>query len=108
MPPLRPSTTTRDSRTIVCSWSPPPPEHQNGLIIEYRINVTEDITGRVFVRVSTSTSLVIASLHPDYVYEWVVTTVTIGVGPYTNISSIRTPEDGKWMKINYSVQYVAS
>lgn len=95
MAPQSPSATIRDSRGIVCSWSPPPLEHQNGRIVEYKINVTEVITGRVFVRVSTSTSLVIGSLHPDYIYQWVVTAVTIGVGPYTNSSNIRTPEDGK-------------
>ena len=95
MSPQNPAATTRDSRAIVCSWNPPPFEHQNGRIIEYRINVTEVITGRVFLHVSTSTSDVIASLHPDYVYEWTVTAVTIGVGPYTTASNIRTPEDGK-------------
>ncbi len=57
--------------------------------------MTEVITGRVFVQVSTSTSLVIGSLHPDHIYQWTVTAVTIGVGPYTTTSSIRMPEDGK-------------
>ena len=94
MPPQTPSATARDSRAIVCSWDPPPFEHQNGRIIEYRINVTEVITGRVFVQVSTSTSFVVESLHPDYVYQWRVTAVTVGEGPYTTVSSIRTPEDG--------------
>ena len=70
-------------------------DHQNGRIVEYRVNVTEVITGRVFVLVSTTTSLEITSLHPDYVYQWVVTAVTIGVGPYTAMSTIRTPEDGE-------------
>ena len=83
------------SRAIFFSWNAPPIEHQNGLIVEYRINVTEVITGRVLVRVSTGTSLVIGSLHPDYVYQWVVMAVTIGEGPYTVTSSIRTPEDGE-------------
>lgn len=96
MPPVSPLTTIRDSRAVVCSWSPPPLEHQNGLIVEYRVNVTEMITERVFLQISTSTSLVIESLHPDYVYLWVVTAVTIGVGPYTTTSTIRTPEDGKY------------
>ena len=95
MSPQSPSATIRDSRAVVCSWNPPPLEHQNGLIIEYRINVTEVITGRVFVQMSTSTSLTIGSLHPDYVYQWAVTAVTIGVGPYTTIMSIRLPENGK-------------
>ena len=48
------------------------------------------------MNVSMNNSLELAFLHPDYVYEWVVTAVTIGEGPYTNVSSIRMPEDGKW------------
>lgn len=95
MPPQRPSATPRDSRAIICSWNPPPFEHQNGQIVEYRINVTEVITGRTFVQGTTSTTLVIGSLHPDYVYQWTVTAVTIGEGPYATTSSIRTPEDGE-------------
>ena len=116
LPPQSPSAIIRDSRAFVCSWSPPPFEHQNGLIIEYRINVTEVITRHTFVRVSTGTSLVIMSLHPDYVYEWVVTAVTIGEGPYTTTSSIRMPEDGKQTKMtndlfntmrsNFTFQYL--
>ena len=65
------------------------------MIVEYRVNTTEVNTGQVFVNVSTSTSLELTFLHPDYVYEWVVTAVTIGEGPYTNVSTIRMPEDGK-------------
>ena len=80
-------------------------DHQNGQIVEYRINITEVNTGTVFERVSTTTSLVISSLHPDYVYQWIVTAVTIGVGPYTSISTIRTPEDGRQIKI---VKYKAA
>ena len=93
--PQTPTAVTRDSMTIFCSWSPPPTDHHNGIIVEYRINVTEVITGRAFVRVSTTTSLEITSLHPDYVYSWVVTAVTVGAGPYTAASTIRTPEDGQ-------------
>ena len=97
MPPQSPLATTRNSRTVVCSWQPPPFEDQNGFIIQYRINVTEVITGREFVLVSTTTSLVVGSLHPDYIYQWVVTAVTVGVGPYTAISSTRTLEDSEWI-----------
>ena len=93
--PETPTAVTRDSETIFCSWTPPPSDHHNGIIVEYRINVTEVATGRVFVQVSTTTSLEITSLHPDYVYQWVVTAVTTGPGPYTSAATIRTPESGK-------------
>ena len=95
MAPENPSAVVRNSKAIFCTWDPPPQDHQNGVIVEYRINVTEVITGRVFVRLSTVTSLEITSLHPDYEYQWVVTAVTVGVGPYTSVVTIRTPEDGE-------------
>lgn len=93
--PLTPMAVVRDSRTIVCSWSPPPAEHHNGIIVEYQVNITEVNTGLVFIRVSTTTSLEITSLHPDYTYQWTVTAVTVEAGPYTSVSNIRTPADGK-------------
>ena len=70
-------------------------EDHHGIIVEYRINITEVITGRVFVLNSTTTTLEVTSLHPDYVYQWRVTAVTVGAGPYTSVSTIRTPEDGE-------------
>ena len=57
--------------------------------------MTELITGRSFVRVTTNRFLEISSLHPDYEYQWIVTAVTVGVGPYAAAVTIRTPEDGK-------------
>ena len=63
--------------------------------MEYRINVTEVITGLVFTYTSTTTSLEITGLHPDYVYQWTVTAVTIGPGPFTTSATIRTPESSE-------------
>ena len=49
----------------------------------------------MFQRVSTTTSIEITSLHPFYVYEWTVSAFTVGEGPYSSISTVTTPEDGK-------------
>ena len=95
-PPQVPTAAVVDSRTFFCSWTPPPSDHHNGIIVEYRVNITEVITGRIFVRTTTATSLNITSLHPDYVYRWMVTAVTTGPGPYTAAATIRTPEDSEW------------
>jgi len=65
------------------------------MVVEYRVNLTEILTGQVFVRVTANTFLEVTSLHPDYEYEWVVTAFTVSVGPYTAIVNVRTPEDGK-------------
>ena len=95
MAPRNPSSVTRSSRAIYCTWTPPPQDHQNGVIVEYRVNVTELITGRSFVRVTSNVFLEISSLHPDYEYRWIATAVTVGVGPYATAVTIRTPEDSK-------------
>ena len=87
--------TSISSDTITLSWSPPPTSDTNGVIREYRINITEVETGRVFLLTSTTTSITVQSLHPYYTYQCTVSTYTVGVGPYTTIFRIRTPEDGE-------------
>lgn len=59
------------------------------------MNVTEIETGQKIQRTVTTTSIVIATLHPYYTYTWTVTAVTTGEGPYSPISTVTTPEDGK-------------
>lgn len=89
------------SRTVVLRWLPPPSREQNGILREYHIEVIEVETGRTLEFNSTTTSLTISSLHPFYYYEWKVSAFTVGVGPYTNTSVLRTPEDGMFDKILY-------
>ena len=84
-----------NSRAISLSWSPPPASGTNGVIREYRINVTEVETQRVFTLTSTTTSIAIQSLHPYYTYSCVVSAYTVGYGPYTTVFNITTPEDGE-------------
>ena len=93
--PTNPIGTATDARTIRLSWGEPPSNQQNGIIREYRVNITEVATGRVFQRVSATTFIEITSLHPFYVYEWTVSAFTVGEGPYSSISTVTTPEDGK-------------
>jgi len=82
-----------DSTTIALNWDSPDGRH-NGIIREYRVNLTEVETGRVFQEVATTTSLVVSNLHPDYTYEWIVSAFTVAEGPYSLTSTVRTPEDG--------------
>ena len=83
----------QDSTTISLRWDEPDDPH-NGIIREYRLNITEAETGRMFQETSGTTSLVITNLHPDYTYEWVVTAFTVIEGPYSVASQVTTPEDG--------------
>ena len=95
-PSMSPSNLTasvQDSTTIQLSWAVPVGRH-NGIIREYRLNITEIETGRVFQQTSATTMLVVSSLHPDYTYEWTVTAFTVGEGPYSITSRVTTLEDG--------------
>ena len=82
------------STSFVLSWSPPPTSQQNGIIRQYTINVTEVQTGTSIILNSTSTSVSVLSLHPYYTYECVVSAYTVGSGPYSEVITITTSEDG--------------
>jgi len=90
---------TLNSRTISLSWSPPPSADVNGIIREYRVNVTSVESGTVLTRNTTTTSITIQSLHPYYLYRCVVSAYTVGIGPYTEVFMIRTPEDGMLIQV---------
>lgn len=86
-----------DSTTLRLSWAPPLLASQNGIITEYVVNVSVMDTGERFQhRVQgPASSLTLASLHPDYIYTYTVSSSTaVGVGPFSSAGSIRMPEDG--------------
>ena len=87
--------TATDSRTLLMSWVLPPFEHQNGIIREYRVNITERETGRTYYLTTAATSLTAPSLHPFYTYDCKVAAFTIAQGPYSEKLSITMPEDGR-------------
>jgi len=89
--------TAIDSRTLHISWAAPPFEHQNGIIREYRVNITERETGMVFHLITTATSVTVPSLHPFYNYKCSIAAVTIGEGPYSAELTITMPEDGTYV-----------
>ena len=82
------------STSFVLSWSPPPTSQQNGIIREYTVNITEIQTGLSIILNSTSTSVSVLSLHPYYTYECTVSAYTVGGGPYSEVFTITTQEDG--------------
>ena len=55
-------------------------------------------TGNQIEIAATLTSITLSSLHPYYVYECSVSAYTVAAGPYSEIITIRTAEDG--MQIN--------
>ena len=95
-PDSHPSITTGralNSTHIYLTWEPP--EDPNGDIREYRVNVTEEETGRMFQVTTNTTSIIIGSLHPYYTYNCIVVAVTIAPGPFSTVITVITDEDGR-------------
>ncbi len=94
-PPQNVSGSPVSSTSVRLSWDAPPLASRNGIITEYRVNVTEVDTGRVSILTSFTTSFVAQSLHPYYTYLFTVSAHTVATGPYSTSVMIRTPEDSK-------------
>ena len=84
-----------NSTSFTLSWDPPPPEHHNGIIREYRVNVTERLTGRAFQFSTTTADLLVTDLRPYYEYNCVVVAVTVDEGPHSSAIVVRTREARK-------------
>jgi len=96
--PVSPSGQAIGTTTIMLTWSPPPAEDQNGIIRNYVINITELETGMAFHYTSSSTSILVYSLHPFYRYVVTIAAVTVGQGPATIAFTVQTWEDGMFAK----------
>ena len=96
-PPQNYTIEALDSRTILLEWNPPDIEEQNGIVRQYLARITETETETEFQVVTNETSsLNITGLHPYYTYQVSIAAVTIGVGPFTEVKTVRNPEDGKF------------
>lgn len=87
-----------DSRTILLAWNPPNIEDQNGIIRQYLARIVETETEtEIQVATNQTSSLNVTGLHPHYTYQVSIAAVTIGVGPFTEAKTVRTPEDGEFI-----------
>nr|XP_023016691.1 roundabout homolog 2-like [Leptinotarsa decemlineata] len=65
-------------------WSPPPPQHCNGIIIGYKIQIKGNVIRSMTMNAST-TSILISNLTAGGMYNAKVAALTIaGQGPYSN------------------------
>ena len=87
------------SISVLLQWSPPPNQNVNGIIRAYEVIVSEQETGRNYNLTSTRNELSVGNLHPFYRYSFAVSAITIAQGPFTELYSLQTLEDGKC--INY-------
>lgn len=94
------------SRSAVLMWEPPPPENQNGNITHYVINasVVAVDSPEMFQRFSDSTTLTVNDLIPFTTYLLIVAASTsVGIGPFTPILTVQTPEDGELIHVHINV-----
>ena len=89
------TTIATDSRTLAIMWTPPPEDLQNGIILDYTVNIAVTETGESFQHTTDgNTTLLLTGLHPYYTYSITVAASTsIGLGPIVTYL-IRMPEDG--------------
>ena len=94
-PPRNPDVEALGPRSILVSWEPPPPLTQNGFIVFYTLILTHNISGQEKMYNSTNTSLTLSGLSPYTWYQCAVAASTaIGRGPFSDLVTIQTPQDG--------------
>ena len=98
-----------NSRALSLTWSPPPPEDQNGIIRNYLVNISVVESGEHFYQLtSNATVLVVDELHPYYTYGCIVAALTVGTGPFTEASIEQLPEDGTFNDITVFMNEIVS
>ena len=91
------------SSAVNLSWQPLLPQQQNGIVIQYVVNITTVETGEGVGLVSASNQLTVNSLHPHWTYIFTVSGETsVGVGPPSLAMTATTLEDGKAILFRYN------
>lgn len=104
-PPQSVSGVPTSPTTITLTWQPP--SAPNGVISEYRINITEQDTSRSWQLTSQSLVKQITGLHPYYIYSVGMTAVTVGEGPYSSYVEIQTYQDGMNIHVCHLLQLIS-
>ena len=95
--PLNFTASVMSSRSANFSWEPPLVHLQNGIIVNYVVNVTVTETEQMLKFSSNMTSLSVATLMPHRTYLCKLAAATsVGVGPYSSPLTLYTPQDGKY------------
>ena len=65
-----------------------------GIIRDYIIRVSE-VNTRLVLNYRATFTFITISVHPDYVYSCSISTFTVAAGPFSNVVTVKTPQDGK-------------
>ena len=95
-PPQHPSAIALSPTSIHITWDPPILQYHNGVIREYRINITEALTGLQIQEITNQTQIIIDGLKPYHIYHCYIVAVTVDEGPYTVAVSVLTKEAGMY------------
>ena len=100
-PPQNVTAIPESSTSILVSWSPPPLENQNGIIILYHLNYSSDEAfagpdGNFIVN-ATRTTMLVNGLEEFVTYSFTVAAETsAGIGPYSDPAvNATTFQDGR-------------
>ena len=86
--------------TLLVHWNPPPPEEQNGDIMQYGLNITNMELGDTTTHYlsGSRTSFILQNLRPHNVYQYRMTAYTaVGNGPYSPSQTIQMPSAGSYI-----------
>ena len=80
---------------VILSWSTLPLDKQNGDITNYVINIHSGGQDTLLtISVSVNTATIMAQPFTEYVLS-VAAVNSVGRGPFSNVTIVRTDEDGK-------------
>ena len=96
-PPLSVVAVASSPHSVFLSWDPPSTLQRNGIITGYQVRVIVAESGRQFEHtVETTYYNVTTSITPYTTYNLAVAARTVnGTGPFSNMTTVRTLEDGK-------------
>ena len=81
--------------SAIVTWSQPPLDQQNGLILGYTVNLTDVQTRETFQLVSFTTEVTADELSPFTTYSIIIEAFTaVGSGPCSTLYTFTTGEDG--------------
>ena len=106
-PPVSFKGNATSSTSAYLTWNPPSYEDQNGVIIEYVINVTVQEMREYFQLTSNTSFLEVTSLKPYQTYVCMIAAATsVGLGPFSESVTVDTPQDGKIVSLKTHTQTV--